>query len=414
MTTLRVGDTAPDFTSVTQDGQPFTKADLMGQRTILYFYPKDNTSGCTLEAKSLRDGKAELAAMGFRIVGVSPDSERSHRNFCAKHELNFTLLADTDHSVCEAFGVWAEKSMYGRKYMGVLRTTFRHRRRGGASKRFSPRWTPRITIGRSPMLTNKQNNNERYGRKTQANADKLKVLSAVMDKIEKDFGKGSIMRMNSSEIVDVPVIPTGSITLDMALGVGGYPKGRVIEIYGPRIVGQDDAGDPCDRRGAEGGRHRSLHRRRARVRQFLRTETRRGRRQPAHLAARQRRAGTRNRRLADPFERDRHHRHRLGGGTHPPRPRSKATWATRKWACKRGSCRRRCRKLTASISKTKDRLHLHQPAARQDRRGLRQSRNHDRRQRAEILCQRAYRHPPHVGHQGRRGSSSEPAPKSRS
>ena len=112
MTTLRVGDTAPDFTSVTQDGQPFTKADLMGQRTILYFYPKDNTSGCTLEAKSLRDGKAELAAMGFRIVGVSPDSERSHRNFCAKH------------SVCEAFGVWAEKSMYGRKYMGVLRTTF--------------------------------------------------------------------------------------------------------------------------------------------------------------------------------------------------------------------------------------------------------------------------------------------------
>ena len=108
MTTLRVGDTAPDFTSVTQDGQPFTKADLMGQRTILYFYPKDNTSGCTLEAKSLRAGKAE----------------RSHRNFCAKHELNFTLLADTDHSVCEAFGVWAEKSMYGRKYMGVLRTTF--------------------------------------------------------------------------------------------------------------------------------------------------------------------------------------------------------------------------------------------------------------------------------------------------
>ena len=175
MTTLRVGDTAPDFTSVTQDGQPFTKADLMGQRTILYFYPKDNTSGCTLEAKSLRDGKAELAAMGFRIVGVSPDSERSHRNFCAKHELNFTLLADTDHSVCEAFGVWAEKSMYGRK---------------------------------------------------------------VMDKIEKDFGKGSIMRMNSSEIVDVPVIPTGSITLDMALGVGGYPKGRVIEIYGPESSGK--------------------------------------------------------------------------------------------------------------------------------------------------------------------------------
>ena len=101
-----------------------TLADLKGQRTILYFYPKDNTSGCTLEAKSLRDGRAELARMGFRIIGVSPDSEKSHRNFCAKHDLNFTLLADTDHSVCEAYGVWAEKSMYGRKYMGVLRTTF--------------------------------------------------------------------------------------------------------------------------------------------------------------------------------------------------------------------------------------------------------------------------------------------------
>ena len=73
-------------------------------------------------AKSLRDGRDELARRGFRIIGVSPDSEQSHRNFCAKHDLNFTLLADTDHSVCEAYGVWAEKSMYGRKYMGVLRT----------------------------------------------------------------------------------------------------------------------------------------------------------------------------------------------------------------------------------------------------------------------------------------------------
>ena len=124
MTQLQAGDMAPDFKSTTQDGETLPLADLKGLRTILYFYPKDNTSGCTLEAKSLRDGKAELAAMGFRIVGVSPDSERSHRNFSAKHELNFTLLADTDHSVCEAFGVWAEKSMYGRKYLGVLRTTF--------------------------------------------------------------------------------------------------------------------------------------------------------------------------------------------------------------------------------------------------------------------------------------------------
>lgn len=124
MAKLQVGDMAPDFRSTTQDGEPLTLADLRGTRTILYFYPKDNTSGCTLEAQSLRDGRAELAGMGFRIVGVSPDSEKSHRNFCSKHELNFTLLADTDHSVCEAYGVWAEKSMYGRKYWGVVRTTF--------------------------------------------------------------------------------------------------------------------------------------------------------------------------------------------------------------------------------------------------------------------------------------------------
>lgn len=124
MTKLKAGDIAPDFTARTQDGETLSLADLKGTRTILYFYPKDNTSGCTLEAKSLRDGKAELARRGYRIIGVSPDSERSHRNFCDKYELNFTLLADTDHAICEAYGVWVEKSMYGRKYMGVARTTF--------------------------------------------------------------------------------------------------------------------------------------------------------------------------------------------------------------------------------------------------------------------------------------------------
>jgi peroxiredoxin Q/BCP len=124
MANLSVGDAAPYFEGKTQDGTILSLNDLKGGRTVLYFYPKDNTSGCTLEAKSLRDGKEELAARGYRIVGVSPDSERSHQNFCAKHELNFTLLADTDRSICEAFGVWVEKSMYGRKYMGVARKTF--------------------------------------------------------------------------------------------------------------------------------------------------------------------------------------------------------------------------------------------------------------------------------------------------
>lgn len=136
MTRLQPGDMAPDFRSTTQQGEPLTLADLRGQRVILYFYPKDNTSGCTLEARSLRDGKEELARRGFRIIGVSPDSEKSHRNFCERHELNFTLLADTDHSVCEAYGVWAEKSMYGRKYMGGRAHDLRHRRRGPHRKDF--------------------------------------------------------------------------------------------------------------------------------------------------------------------------------------------------------------------------------------------------------------------------------------
>ena len=124
MAKLAAGDMIPAFESTTQEGVKFTSDELKGAPTVLYFYPKDNTPGCTLEAKSLRDGREQLAAAGYRIVGVSPDSVKSHQNFCAKHELGFTLLADTDHSVCEAFGVWAEKSMCGRKYMGVVRTTF--------------------------------------------------------------------------------------------------------------------------------------------------------------------------------------------------------------------------------------------------------------------------------------------------
>lgn len=124
MTQLNIGDLAPDFSAKTQDGTLLTSNELRGKKIILYFYPKDNTSGCTLEAKSLRDGKEELLRRGYHIIGVSPDSERSHQNFCTKHELNFTLIADTDKTVCQAYGVWVEKSMYGRKYMGVARTTF--------------------------------------------------------------------------------------------------------------------------------------------------------------------------------------------------------------------------------------------------------------------------------------------------
>lgn len=121
---LKIGDKAPAFEVFTQNGDIITLDSLQGRRTILYFYPKDNTSGCTLEAKSMRDGKAALAEAGYNIYGVSPDSQRSHQNFCAKHELNFTLLSDTEKRMAEAFGVWVEKKMYGRAYMGIQRTTF--------------------------------------------------------------------------------------------------------------------------------------------------------------------------------------------------------------------------------------------------------------------------------------------------
>ena len=121
---IKIGEQIPEFKSTTTEGAEFSLNDLKGSPTVLYFYPKDNTSGCTLEAKSLRDGKEELKRRGYKIVGVSPDSVKSHQNFCAKHELNFTLLADTDHSLAEALGVWQLKKMCGKEYMGIVRTTF--------------------------------------------------------------------------------------------------------------------------------------------------------------------------------------------------------------------------------------------------------------------------------------------------
>lgn len=121
---LKIGDVAPDFVSKDQNGNTVSLESLKGERVILYFYPKDNTPGCSAEACSLRDGKSELEKMGFIIIGVSPDSEKSHLNFIDKKSLNFTLIADTDHSVAEQYGVWDMKKFMGREYMGILRTTF--------------------------------------------------------------------------------------------------------------------------------------------------------------------------------------------------------------------------------------------------------------------------------------------------
>ena len=124
MAKLKTGDPAPAFEAVDQDGNMKTLADYRGRKLTLYFYPKDNTPGCTAEACSLRDGRDTLRRMGFEVVGVSPDSEKSHQGFIAKQGLNFTLLADTDKKIAEAYGVWGEKKFMGRTFMGILRTTF--------------------------------------------------------------------------------------------------------------------------------------------------------------------------------------------------------------------------------------------------------------------------------------------------
>lgn len=121
---LQPGDRMPDFEVVDQDGRIVTSKELLGRQTIVYFYPKDNTSGCTAEACSLRDNYAALTAAGYNVVGVSKDSAMSHRRFKDKYELPFTLLSDTSTAMLQAFGAWGEKKMYGKTVMGTLRRTF--------------------------------------------------------------------------------------------------------------------------------------------------------------------------------------------------------------------------------------------------------------------------------------------------
>lgn len=121
---LQVGDKAPEVLGRDESGQEIKLSDYKGKKLALYFYPKDNTSGCTAEACSLRDGYRELKAAGYEVVGVSKDSAKSHQGFKTKHDLPFPLIADTETTLQQQFGVWAEKKMCGRTYMGTLRTTF--------------------------------------------------------------------------------------------------------------------------------------------------------------------------------------------------------------------------------------------------------------------------------------------------
>jgi len=121
---LAEGDKAPDFSLPDQNGETVKLSDLKGETVVLYFYPKANTSGCTVQACGVRDRKADYAAAGARVIGISPDEVKDVDKFAGKHDLDFTLLADADHAVAEKYGTWVEKSMYGNKYMGVQRATF--------------------------------------------------------------------------------------------------------------------------------------------------------------------------------------------------------------------------------------------------------------------------------------------------
>jgi peroxiredoxin Q/BCP len=124
MTKLKVGDKAPDFEGINQDGEKVSLKDFAGKKLILYFYPKDNTPGCTAESCNLNDNYNHWLDKGFEVLGVSPDSVKSHQNFKQKYNLKFDLIADTEKEILQKYGAWGEKNMYGKKYMGVLRTTY--------------------------------------------------------------------------------------------------------------------------------------------------------------------------------------------------------------------------------------------------------------------------------------------------
>lgn len=121
---LAVGDKAPNFTSVDQDNNPISLSDFTGKKVVLYFYPKDNTPGCTAQSCNLRDNYDALIKAGYVVLGVSIDTVKKHQNFIEKYDLPFPLIADTSQEVVNLFGVWQEKKMYGRKFMGIVRTTF--------------------------------------------------------------------------------------------------------------------------------------------------------------------------------------------------------------------------------------------------------------------------------------------------
>ena len=143
---MNIGDKIPEILGKDQDGKTVKASDFAGKKLALYFYPKDSTPGCTSEACNLRDNYQALMARGIEVIGVSVDSEQSHKKFIAKNELPFRLIADTEKTLVQAFGVWGEKSMYGRKYMGTFRTTFIIDEEGKVERIIGPK---EIKIGRA-------------------------------------------------------------------------------------------------------------------------------------------------------------------------------------------------------------------------------------------------------------------------
>ena len=136
---MNIGDKAPEILGKDENGREIKLSDFAGKKLVLYFYPKDSTSGCTAEACSLRDNYGELRKQGYAVVGVSTQDEASHQKFIEKNNLPFPLIADTDMQLVKLFGVWGEKSMYGRKYMGTFRTTFIINEEGFVEKIFLPK-----------------------------------------------------------------------------------------------------------------------------------------------------------------------------------------------------------------------------------------------------------------------------------
>lgn len=136
---IQVGDKVPEVLGINENGEEIRLSDYKGKKIVLYFYPKDSTSGCTAQACSLRDNYADLRKAGYEVIGVSIDNAKSHQKFIEKNALPFTLIADTDKKLVEQFGVWGEKKLYGRAYMGTLRTTFLINEEGVVERIITPK-----------------------------------------------------------------------------------------------------------------------------------------------------------------------------------------------------------------------------------------------------------------------------------